>query len=466
MHKKKTYHFIGIGGIGMGALASLLFDQGHAVTGSDLSENKMTKHLKSKGAKIFIGHDAKNVSGADFIIYSSAVKESNAELIAAKANHIPILKRAFLLAELMRSQVGITVAGAHGKTTTTSMISHLLIKAGLGPTTAVGGMINGTSGNAMLGQGKYFVAEVDESDGSFLYFAPQYSVITNIDREHMDYYDTWDNILKAYQQFMNQTKEDGCIFVCGEDEHLLKLVKASQRRYLTYGFSPEHNIYAKNLTLGHLQASFECVVDGKDLGVFQLFIPGKHNILNAMACIAIGLQLSISPDVIKEALQEFRGVQRRFQIKGHYDDILVIDDYAHHPTEIKATLEAAGSVKKKRLIVIFQPHRFTRLQSLWDDFVHSFKVCDYLIVTDIYAASELPIEGITAQHLVWDIEKKMDKPVVYLPKERIVDHLLQVVKMEDLVMTLGAGDITKISEDFVDALRVSYMMKTSSPSKN
>ena len=449
----------------MGALASLLLDKGYRVSGSDLADNKMTKRLKAKGAKIFIGHEAKNIQGADFIIYSSAVKETNVELMAAQAKNIPILKRAFLLAELMKSHVGITVAGAHGKTTTTSMISYLLMKAGLEPTTAVGGIVNGTSANAMWGQGKYFVAEVDESDGSFLYFAPQYSVITNVDLEHLDYYTHWENILKAYQKFIHQTAKNGFLIVCGEDENLLKLVRKSPCAFLTYGFSPHHDIWAKNIKLDYLQSSFECVVKGKNLATIQLFVPGRHNILNAMACIAVGLQLSIDPHVISETLSEFRGVQRRFQIKGDYDDILVIDDYAHHPTEIKATLDAAQSVKKKRVVAIFQPHRFTRLQSLWDDFLSSFKVCDYLIVTDVYAASEQPIEGITAKNLVRDMQKKTDKPVIYLAKDKIVEHLVHIVRSEDLVIILGAGDITKISEDAAEALRILSQMKASSPVK-
>ncbi len=455
---KKHYHFIGIGGIGMGALASLVMAQGHHASGSDLKDSAMTQRLKEEGAKIFIGHDARNVEDADFVIFSSAVDENNPELKTATARNIPILRRAQLLSQLMQGHIGITVAGAHGKTTTTSMISNLLINAGLQPTTAVGGIINGTTNNARLGAGRHFVAEVDESDGSFLYFSPQYSVITNIDFEHLDYYHNWENIIKAYREFIWKTTVDGVVIGFGDDERLMALLKASKRNFETYGFTKDHAVHALNIQFDHFSSRFDCIVHGKNMGPVVLNVPGQHNIANAMACISLGLKLNIDFNVIVQNLREYKGVNRRFQTIGTVDEVLVIDDYGHHPTEILATLSAAQKVKKNRLVVAFQPHRYTRLKSLLKEFAQSLTQCDYLIVTDVYAASEKPIEGITGARLSEEVQKISTKPVVYLEKDKIMEHLLKIVKPGDLVMTLGAGDITKISYELVEALKGARVM--------
>ncbi|MCK5259865.1 MAG: UDP-N-acetylmuramate--L-alanine ligase [Candidatus Omnitrophica bacterium] len=460
----KHYHFIGIGGIGMGALAALSLDKGYRVSGSDLRSNPMTERLKARGAEIFSGHAGENIGGADCVVFSSAIRDDNPELVEAERKKIPVLQRAKFLAELMEGYIGITVAGAHGKTTTTSMAADLLEEAGLQPTTAIGGIVNGTRAHAELGEGKYFVTEVDESDGSFLCFRPHYSIITNVDLEHVDYYHNWQNVLDAYRAFIGKTREGGTILAYGDDEPLLNMVKESGKSFKTYGFSPENNISAVNIKFDHFDSRFNCVVDGVDRGQVLLKIPGRHNIANALACISLGLSLSIEFDTICESLKSYKGVQRRFQLKSRVDDIWVIDDYAHHPTEIKATLETAQLFKRSvqemtaggetnGLIAVFQPHRYSRVKGLLEDFAQSLVYSDQLIVTDIYAASEQPIEGVTAEKLCEQIRAITDRPVCYIPKGEIIDHLLDVVKPQDLVLTLGAGDVGAIADDLAEALK-------------
>ncbi|MCK4881807.1 MAG: UDP-N-acetylmuramate--L-alanine ligase [Candidatus Omnitrophica bacterium] len=456
----KHYHFIGIGGIGMGALAALSLDKGYRVSGSDLRSNQVTERLKARGAEIFSGHAGKNIGEADCVIFSSAIRADNPELTEARRKQTPIVQRAKFLVELMEGHIGITVAGAHGKTTTTSMVAHLLETAGLQPTTAIGGIVNGTHSYAELGEGKYFVTEVDESDGSFLYFSPDYSIITNIDFEHVDYYQNWQNILDAYREFIGKTRSGGTILACGDDELLSNLLNESGCTVRTYGFADTNDVSAANIKFDGFDTTFTCVADGKNLGPFSLKVPGRHNVVNALACIALGLSLSIDPDVIRASLQGYLGVQRRFQLKANADDIWVVDDYAHHPTEIKATLETAQLFKQSvsggeanSLITVFQPHRYSRLQGLMNDFVESLINSDHLIVTDIYAASEPPIEGITAEKLCEQIRALTDGQVSYVPKEKIVDYLMDIVKPRDLVLTLGAGDITHIADDLAEAVK-------------
>jgi len=449
----RRYHFIGIGGIGMGALASLLLAKGMRVSGSDLRENAMTLRLREEGAKIFLGHDAQNIGQADCVVYSSAIGEHNLELKSARERKIPVMQRAELLAELMKDYKGITIAGAHGKTTTTSMIAKMLTDAGLQPTTAVGGILNGGTVNSGWGKGNFFVAEVDESDGSFLRFSPTYSVVTNIDREHLDYFKSWENLLEDYQEFLDKTQPGGVIVFNAEDPHLQNLVKKSHHHMKSFGFSSSYDISARNIRLGEFSSSFDCVIKGKGSCPVQLSVPGKHNILNAMACINIGFILNIPLETIFESLLGFKGVQRRFQRKGEVNQIRVIDDYGHHPTEIMATLEAARHVQKSRLVVIFQPHRYTRVQHLWKEFIQSLNACDYLIVTDIYAASEAPIEGITAERLASAIQAKHPGEVIYLKKGNIIPHLLKILGAGDMVLTLGAGDITYLGEELIHQLK-------------
>lgn len=456
----KHFHFVGIGGIGMGAIACLLVAKGCRVSGSDVKESELTMKLRELGATVIIGHSTNNIRNPDFVVYSSAIDKDNPELMCARQRRIPVFQRAQVLAQLMQDQKGITIAGAHGKTTTTSMISYLLIKAGLHPTTAVGGIVSGVANggayNASLGEGKYFVAEVDESDGSFLYFSPFYSIVTNIDFEHVDYYGNWDNILKAYRQFIGKTHPQGHIFGCGDDARLQALLKEGQRPFTTYGFGEQNDVSVQNIISQGYFSSFDCFYRGTHLGQITLHVPGRHNVLNSLACIALAKELGIDFNIIKEGLSEFSGAKRRFQLKGEVRDITVIDDYGHHPTEILATLEAAKSFGKKRVIVAFQPHRYTRTKFLMDEFIGCFKACDYLIVTDIYAASEQVIFGVSAEGLVEKIKVMSGAAAIYLKKEEILPHLLKVVKSGDLVLTLGAGDITRLSDDLVRELKEEY----------
>ncbi len=440
----------------MGTLASLLLDQGHTVSGSDLKDNEMTQELKKKGAHINIGHRAGNiVNDTDYVVYSSAIRVNNPELIESESRNIPVLRRAEVLAQLVNDQVGITIAGAHGKTTTTSMVSSLLINANLRPTTAIGGIINGqTAYNANWGEGKYFVAEVDESDGTFLYFNPQYSIITNMDFEHVDFFKNWEGITEAYAKFVSCTREGGCLIACGEDKRLAQLVRQQKVKTFFYGTSPEDDVYAQDIVMDGFQSSFACHTRHGRLGTFQLFVPGRHNILNALACISLGLQLDIPYEVMFKTLIGFTGVKRRFQLKGKVDDVTVIDDYGHHPTEIQATLDTARLFAPKRLITVFQPHRYSRTKFLLKEFAEQLALSDELILTDIYAASERIGEGVGVVALLSELQKKLGPKVIFLKKEDILKYLQDYVQPGDMVIFLGAGDIYHLSDELVKILSV------------
>jgi UDP-N-acetylmuramate--alanine ligase len=455
----RCYHFVGIGGVGMGALASLILAKGFEVSGSDVKENSIIQDLRAKGARIRIGHHADHVRGADIVIFSSAIHPDNPEMLRAKQAQIPVMRRAELLAELMTDYVSITVAGAHGKTTTTSMISYLLIKAGLSPTTAVGGLIRGAPYNARLGDGRYFVAELDESDGSFLYFYPQYAVITNVDKEHMDYYGNWKTMIEAYEQHIRQVDPKGRITACGDDPHLLPLLRISQKIFFTYGFSSSCDFTAVDVHSYGLRGvceRFECLFFGEPLGIFELRVPGRHNVLNALACISTGLNLSVPLDLIREALLNYQGVKRRFQIKGEFAGMTIVDDYGHHPTEIAATLKTANHLKKERLVTVFQPHRYTRTQLLMEEFVACLSQSEVLILTDIYAASESAIPGVTAQELCRRLIKAGRKNVYYHPREGLGQAVIEMIQPGDMVLTLGAGDITQVSDEVLQLLNGRY----------
>ncbi|MDD5108071.1 MAG: UDP-N-acetylmuramate--L-alanine ligase [Candidatus Omnitrophica bacterium] len=451
---KEYYHFIGIGGIGMSGIAHLLLKSGFRVSGSDLKDNHITNELKSLGAKIFIGHNAQNVGGQDLVVYSSAISEDNPELRQAKILGIPVIKRAQALAKLMREKTAITVAGSHGKTTTTSLVSYLLLEAGLNPTVVVGGILNNINTNACLGNGDFFVAEADESDGSFLSYSPKYSVITNIDREHLDYYHNFDNELEAFDSFIKCTQEEGCVFACSDDPNLVNMLKAYKGKHLFFGLDNAADIYAKNILFTGLSSDFDCYFKNKLISRFHLALGGRHNISNSLAVIALGLELGINLGCIRRVLEGYKGTHRRLETKLKNDKYLVIDDYAHHPSEIKATLQAITNLDAGRLIVVFQPHRFSRTQLLLDEFAKSFETVDYLIITDIYAASEQPIDGICAKKLLEKIKEfAKNKEVLYLPKEDIIEHLIGILRKDDLVITLGAGDITKVSDVLAQRLK-------------
>jgi len=451
----KHYHLIGIGGIGMSGIARLLLHSGAIVSGSDLKEARTTQALKDSGAQVFIGHSAQNLKRtADCVIYSSAVTEDNPEIQEAKRRGIPLFKRAQALAELMRDKTVITVTGSHGKTTTASLVSCLLLEAGLLPTVAIGGILKNIDTNARLGNGKFFVAEADESDGSFLYYKPRYSIVTNVDREHLDYYKDFQKELDAFRHFIFRTEEGGCVFCCSDDANLKKMLSGYKNKYVLFGLDKNADIYPQNLEFKGLSSSFDCFWRDKFIERFSLALGGRHNISNALSVIALGLELGINLAQIKKALAEYKGALRRLEVKFSGRGILLVDDYAHHPTEIKATLLAAKNLKAKRIIAVFQPHRFSRTKLLLEEFSRSFDLADCLVLTDIYAASEPALEGVNARCIYERIkEYTPGKEVYFLPKEQLAGFLLEQARPGDLILTLGAGDIAKVSDALAEALK-------------
>ncbi len=450
----KRYHLIGIGGIGMSGIAQLLLRKGQRVSGSDLRMSLITEQLKKAGARIFIGHSPENLGNAETVVYSSAIKEENPELQEARRLGLTVLKRAEALAELMQDKLVITVTGSHGKTTTASLAATLLLEAGLHPCVAVGGILKNIDANSCLGAGKFFVAEADESDGTFLHYRPTYSIITNIDREHLDYYKEFNKELEAFRTYLNQTDKKGCVFCCDDDEHLKGLLKGYQGRFVLFGLHPSAHIYPQNIQRQGLRSKFDCFLKGRFIETFELALGGTHNISNALSVIALGLELKIDLKVIKATLKNFKGAHRRLETKFEDSDYLVIDDYAHHPTEIRATLEAAKGLGRQRLIAIFQPHRYSRTQLLLDEFGRSFDLADMVILTDIYPASEPPIPGVSSQRILDKIKQFSPEKKVFLwPKEQILDEVLKLIRPHDLVMTLGAGDIVKLSDSLSENLQ-------------
>jgi UDP-N-acetylmuramate--alanine ligase len=449
----KHYHLIGIGGIGMSGIAKLLLRSGYRVSGSDLKECPLTKELQDLGAKIYIGHDPENIKGASLIVYSSAIKEDNPEIIEAKRTGVSLIKRAQALAELMKDKIVITVTGSHGKTTTTSLISYLLLEAGLFPTVAIGGILRNIDTNACIGNGNFFVAEADESDGSFLYYRPRYSIVTNIDHEHLDYYKNFENEVNAFGEFLHRTQEDGCVFCCDDDLALRKIIANYKNRYILFGLKETAQIYPKNIKLEGLSSEFDCFYKNKFVDRFYLSLAGMHNICNGLSVIALGLELGIDLKFIKKTLSNYKGAGRRMEIKFSNPEFLLIDDYAHHPTEIRATLSAAKNLRKNRLIAIFQPHRYTRTKLLLDEFGKCFDAADYVIITNIYPAGEPSIEGISGRSIYDKIKQYAPgKFVCFLPKEEIITHILGAIRPGDLVITLGAGDIVKVCDELAERI--------------
>jgi len=450
----KHYHLIGIGGIGMSGIAQLLLRKGFKVSGSDLKENKITQELKKLGADIVIGHDATNITGADLVVYSSAIKEDNPEAREAKERRIPLIKRAEALAGLMKDRTTITVTGSHGKTTTASLVSYLLLEAGLSPTVAVGGVLRNIDTNACLGEGNFLVAEADESDGSFLYYRPKYSIITNIDYEHLDYYKDFKNEIIAFGEFINNTESDGCVFASSDDDNLKGLFSNCSKKHVFFGLEEGAHIYPKNIQIKGLSSEFDCFYRDKFVDRFYLALGGEHNISNALSVIALGLELGIGLNFIKDALRNYKGAKRRLEIKFEDEDHLLIDDYAHHPTEIRATLCALRGLKFNRLIAVFQPHRYSRTKLLSDEFAKSFDSVDYIILTDIYPAGEQALDGVSTK-LIYDkiSERLPGKQIILLPKEEIVPHVLNILRPQDLLITLGAGDIVRICDELVEKIK-------------
>lgn len=452
--KYRVIHFVGIGGIGMSGIAEVLHKEGYKVTGSDLKDSETTKRLSNLGIKVYIGHRAENIGDAHVVVVSSAVSD-NIEVIEANRRSIPVISRAEMLAELGRLKYAILVAGAHGKTTTTSLISDILTHASFDPTVIIGGRLKATGCNAKLGRGKFLVAEADESDGSFLKLSPTIAVTTNIDREHMDFFKTMDSLKRAFLSFMNKVPFYGVSVLCIEDEYLCELLPSLNRRYITYGFRSEAVLSAINIKKGIMSVSFEVVYKGKNIGDFYLPLPGLHNVLNALAAIGVALELQVDIPKIKEALRGFGGIERRFELKGEVEGIKVFDDYAHHPTEIKATLRAAKEMFPGRLFAIFQPHRYTRTKDLMDEFSSSFNDADSVILLDIYSAGEKPLEGINTETLFERIKKAGHKDALYIKdKDAVTAHIVSNIKRGDVIFTLGAGDVWKIGEKILDKLKV------------
>src|SRR5213596_452823 len=449
--KIQRIHFVGIGGIGMSGIAEVLLNLGYKVSGSDLKAGPTTQRLEKLGGKVSIGHAAENVADADVVVVSSAVRPDNVEGVEAKKRQIPVIPRADMLAELMRLKYGIAVAGSHGKTTTTSMVASVLGAAGLDPTFVVGGRVNQAGSNARLGRGDYMVVEADESDRSFLLLAPVVAVVTTIDREHLDQYSSLAEIQDAFIQFVNRVPFYGAAILCVDEPNVQAVIPSVKRHIITYGTSSQADLVISDVKLDGLGSEFQLTYRGEDLGLFRLaHPPGMHNVCNAAAAAAVALYLNVPADLIREGLAKFAGVGRRFDIKGVVNDITVVDDYGHHPAEIRATLEAARGCKFNRLLVLFQPHRYTRTQHLWDEFCRAFNQADILVLLDIYAASEAPIPGVTGEALARAIRDAGHKNVHYFRSmQEGIEYLLKQARPGDAVLTIGAGNISRASNEFM-----------------
>jgi UDP-N-acetylmuramate--alanine ligase len=458
--KIQRIHFVGIGGIGMSGIAEVLLNLGYKVSGSDLKTSAVTQRLSALGASIVEGHRAENVTDAEVVVTSSAISAENPEVTHAHELHIPVIQRAEMLSELMRLKYGIAIAGMHGKTTTTSMVAAVLAAGGLDPTVVVGGRVDAMGSNARLGKSQYLVAEADESDRSFLKLSPILSVVTNIDREHMDCYRNMRDVKKTFIEFMDRVPFYGMIVACNDDPLLRRLLPEVQRRTVTYG-TKRGSDFSIRLQDGaqrgcqdtHPLSRFHVKFHGKDLGDFTLHVPGLHNVLNATAAIAVGIGLDIGVEAIRTALDQFRGVDRRFQLRGSVAGVSVIDDYGHHPTEIKATLAAAKQCGFRKIHVIFQPHRYTRTRDLMEEFTSAFHDADSLFVLDIYAASEQPIEGITAEVLAQKIREKTVRVGRYASSSaEAIDGAVAVAEEGDMILTLGAGSVSQLAPLILEKL--------------
>ena len=457
-HKIEKIHFVGIGGIGMSGIAEVLLNLDFAVTGSDIRKTDTTERLEQLGAKIFYGHNRENVlQDVDVVVISSAVKSDNPEIQKAKEYFIPVIQRAEMLAELMRMKYSIAVAGSHGKTTTTSIVSTILGHAGMDPTCVIGGRLNSLGSNAKLGDSKFLVAEADESDGTFLLLFPTIAVATNIDLEHLDFYRDIDEIKAAFLTFLNKIPFYGLDIICIDNANVQSLIPHLKRRYMTYGLSKQADLRADGVKFDGSRTTFKVIYKGYELGTINLALPGIHNVVNALAACGVAIELDIPFATITEALKTFSGIHRRLEVKWD-GDIRLIDDYGHHPTEIKATLAAVRRMSGGKIIVAFQPHRYTRTKALMDDFITSFNEADVLIVTEIYAASEEKIEGISGMLLSEKIRASGHKNVLFAAtKEEVADKILEIAQPGDLVVTLGAGDINKIC----DRLKEEWSKKSS-----
>jgi UDP-N-acetylmuramate--alanine ligase len=453
---RQHLHFAGIGGIGMSGIAEVLLNLGYTISGSDLKLSPTTDRLAELGARIYEGHLAENVAGAKALVVSSAVEESNPEVQEARRLQIPVIPRGELLAELMRLKYGIAIAGSHGKTTTTSMVATILSHAGVDPTVVVGGKVKAMGGsNARVGKSDFLVVEADESDGSFLKLSPIFAIVTNIDREHLDHYSGIDTIRAAFVEFINKVPFYGAAILCLDDENIQSILPSIKRRTITYGKNSQADFRPGVQECGDFHSRFNLKSRTADLGEFHLNIPGEHNVLNATAAIAVALELNVAPDVIREGLAKFTGVGRRFEVRGNANGVTVVDDYGHHPTEIRATLDAAKSCGHGKLHVLFQPHRYSRTFHLLDDFARAFHQADRVFVLDIYAASEKPIEGVTSEALVDRMRQFGHRGAAYAgSNEAGVEMISQGLEPGDMVLTLGAGSVSQLGDRILDRINM------------
>lgn len=455
MYKKnQRIHFVGIGGIGMSGIAELLLNLGYEVSGSDLRSTAATDRLARLGGRVFKGHRAEHVIGADVVVVSSAVPPDNPEVAGARAESIPVIPRAEMLAELMRMKYGIAVAGSHGKTTTTSLIATVLAEGGMDPTMVIGGRLNSLGSNARLGGGDFLVAEADESDGSFLMLSPTVAVVTNIDPEHLDHYKDMQNLKEAFLRFVSKVPFYGLVVLCMDHPDVCGLLPQVRKRHATYGLSRQADFRAQDIRREGWETRFRVFRQEEDLGEITLRIPGLHNVSNALAAVVVGHELDLDFSVVKRGLENFEGIQRRLEIKGRERGIVVVDDYAHHPAEIRATLDAVRRGWDNRILVVFQPHRYTRTQLCFDEFLSAFHDADSVIVTDIYAAGEKELMGVHAKKLAEGIRRQGHKEVHYLPGfPEIVSHLSGACREGDMVLTLGAGDVYRVGEKLLADLK-------------
>lgn len=445
-HNIDRIHFVGIGGIGMSGIAEVLLNLNFTVSGSDARRTDITDRLEALGAVIFYEHKGENVENVDVVVVSSAIRPDNPEVKRAKESFIPVIQRAEMLAELMRMKYSIAVAGAHGKTTTTSIVSSVMGHAGLDPTCVIGGRLNSLGSNAKLGGSKYLVAEADESDGTFLLLYPTLAVVTNIDLEHLDFYHGMEDIKAAFLAFLNKVPFYGLVILCIDNPNLQSLIPQLKRKYMTYGLSKQADLRAENVSFDGFVSTFTVMYKDEKLGTVRLSLPGIHNVVNALAACGVAIELDIPFATVQEALEGFSGIHRRLEVKWN-GEIKLLDDYGHHPTEIRATLSALRQVDGGRVIVVFQPHRYTRTRALMDEFVTSFNEADILIITEIYGASEEKIPGVTGEFLAERIRESGHKHVIYAgTKEDAAERVIETAKAGDVVITLGAGDIYRIGE--------------------
>ncbi|MDR3275510.1 MAG: UDP-N-acetylmuramate--L-alanine ligase [Endomicrobium sp.] len=448
--KNQNIHFVGIGGSGMSGIAEVLINLGHNISGSDLKKTDITEHLKAIGAKIYIGHNPQNIKSSEVVVISTAISKKNLEVVAALKKKLPIISRVEMLAELARLKYAVTIAGTHGKTTTTSLTSLVLDEGGLDPTIVIGGRLKNLKTSARLGRGDYIVAEADESDGSFLKLSPVITVVTNIDNDHLDYYGNMETLKKAFVKHINCIPFYGSAIICSDDENVRKIIPEITRKYVTYGIAGSSDIKASNIKILKSCTSFDVIYMSKKIGNVRIKIPGEHNILNSLAAIGVGLRLGIPFDLIMKAINKFDGVGRRLEIKGNNKGVMVIDDYGHHPTEIAATLKAIKRFwPKRRLIVLFQPHRYTRTKQLFNEFGKSFLDADFINVLDIYSAGEQTISGVTSDLILKCLLKNKCKAEKFSNLEIILKNL----SSGDIVLTLGAGDVWQKGEELLTLIQ-------------